>query len=68
MQQLKIFKSIESEIPAFQDEINEWLAESCGTVISMTGNISPQASAGSALGSGTFSGSDVILFVLYEPK
>lgn len=65
MQQVKIFKSIENEIPTLEEEMNQWLSESGAQVISITGNIAPQSSNGGSLG-GTFSGSDVILFVLYE--
>ncbi|MFP6620474.1 MAG: hypothetical protein VB877_14100 [Pirellulaceae bacterium] len=65
MQQVKIFKSIENEIPTLEEEMNQWLSESGAQVISITGNIAPQSANSSSLG-GTFSGSDVILFVLYE--
>ena len=65
MQQIRIFKSIESEIAPLEEEMNAWLSESGAKVISITGNIAPQAAASAALG-GSFSGSDVIIFVLYE--
>ena len=65
MQQVKIFKSIESEIPTLEEEINQWLSESGDKVISITGNIAAQSTNGGSLG-GSFSGSDVIMFVLYE--
>jgi hypothetical protein len=65
MQQVKIFKSIENEIPTLEEEMNQWLSESGAQVISITGNIAPQSANSASLG-GTFSGSDVILFVLYE--
>ena len=65
MHQVKIFKSIESEIPTLEEEMNQWLSESGAQVISITGNIAAQSTNGGALG-GSFSGSEVILFVLYE--
>ena len=65
MQQVKIFKSIESEIPTLEEEMNQWLSESGDKVISITGNIAAQSTNGGSLG-GSFSGSDVIMFVLYE--
>ena len=65
MHQVKIFKSIESEIPTLEEEMNQWLSESGAQVISITGNIAAQSTNGGAL-CGSFSGSDVILFVLYE--
>jgi hypothetical protein len=64
MQKVKIFKSIESELGALEKEINSWIAESKAKIISMTGNIAPQAPRTSHVGS--FSGSDVLLIVLYE--
>lgn len=64
MQKIKIFKSIESELGALEKEINSWLAESKSKIISMTGNIAAQAPRTSHVGS--FSGSDVLLIVLYE--
>ena len=45
--------------------MNQWLSESGAQVISITGNIAAQSTNGGSLG-GSFSGSDVILFVLYE--
>jgi hypothetical protein len=65
MHQVKIFKSIESEIPTLEEEMNQWLSESGAQVISITGNIAAQSTNGGSLG-GSFSGSDVILFVLYD--
>ncbi|MDE0735086.1 MAG: hypothetical protein OSB47_04640 [Pirellulaceae bacterium] len=65
MQQVKIFKSIENEIPTLEEEINQWLSESGDKVISITGNIAAQSTNGGSIG-GSFSGSDVIMFVLYE--
>ncbi len=68
MQQVKIFKSIESEIPAMEEEINGWLAESGARVVQMSGNIAPQTQAENSLGGGgsSFSSSDVILMIVYE--
>jgi len=65
MQQVKIFKSIESELVALEEEINEWLSTSGAKVINITGNIAAQATSSGSLGD-TFSGSDVLLVVLYE--
>ncbi len=65
MQQVKIFKSIESELIALEEEINEWIAENNAKVINITGNIAAQSTSSGSLGD-SFSGSDVLLFVLYE--
>ena len=59
MQQVKIFKSIESELNALEDEINEWIAESKAKVINITGNIAAQSTSSGSLGD-SFSGSDVL--------
>ena len=65
MHQVKIFKSIESELWTMEAEINEWLKSSGAKVVSVTGNIAPQ-SATSEGSSGMFSASDVLLVVVYE--
>jgi hypothetical protein len=68
MQQVKIFKSIESELGALEKEINAWIAESKARVISVTGNIAAQSAGPIPAGGGlaSFSSSDVLLVVLYE--
>ena len=68
MQQVKIFKSIESEIPTMEEEINAWLSESGARVVQMSGNIAPQTQTDTGLGGGgsSFSSSDVIVIIVYE--
>lgn len=70
MQQVKLFKGIESEVRGLEDEINSWIRTSRARVISITGNIAPQTrrseSDANALGGGGFAPSDVLLVVLYE--
>lgn len=70
MQQVKIFKGIESEIHALESEINAWIRENRARVISITGNIAPQSrrsdADANALGTGGFAASDILLVVLYE--
>ena len=63
MQQVRIFKSIESEIPAMEEEINAWVKESGATIVHVTGNIAPQTPSTATAG---FSSSDVLVVVLYE--
>jgi len=65
MQQVKIFKSIESELLTLEQEINEWISESGAKIINITGNIAAQSASAGSLGD-SFSGSDVLLFVLYD--
>ncbi|NQU21942.1 MAG: hypothetical protein HQ567_11720 [Candidatus Nealsonbacteria bacterium] len=70
MQQVKIFKAVESDTGSLENEINAWIRESGVRVVSVTGNIAPQSeasgSSASALGQGRFASSDVVLIVLYE--
>ncbi len=61
MEQIRLFKGVEMELRALEDEINEWLRESGARVISVTGNIAPQASTG-----GSFTTSDILVIVTYE--
>jgi len=65
MQQIKIFKSIESELWNLETEINTWMKDESPKVINITGNIAPQT-GGSVSTSGSFSASDVLIIVLYE--
>ena len=65
MQQVKIFKSIESELGPLEEEINEWISTTGARIISITGNIAAQSASSGGLGD-TFSASDVLLCVLYE--
>ena len=69
MQQVKLFKGLESELSKLEAEVNDWVRDSGARVLSITGNIAPQSDApkgkGGGLGSG-FAPSDVVLIVLYE--
>ena len=65
MQQVKIFKSIESELGELQNEINIWIKKNKVKVISVTGNIAAQTPTSSGIQSG-FSSSDILVIVLYE--
>lgn len=68
MQQIKIFKSIETEVSSLESEINSRLQESGVKVINIFGNIAPQTvnSESTATGSRAFSPSDVFMVVVYE--
>lgn len=65
MRQVKIFKSIESELAALEQEINTWIQQHAAEIVSVTGNLSPQS--GSTHGRG-FSASDILVLIVYEPK
>jgi len=70
MQQVKLFKGLESELGALENEVNRWLRQRCARVISISGNIAPQTFNPEAQGGGlsktVFSPSDVLLVVLCE--
>lgn len=65
MQQIKIFKSVDSELAEMEQEINRWLQESGARVLSMTGNIAAQPGAASGT-MNSFAASDVLVILLYE--
>jgi len=64
MQQVKIFKSIESEREELEKEINRWIRRSGAKVLSVTGNISSHGTSGGPMSS--FSGSDILVMLLVE--
>ena len=64
MQQIKIFKGVESELEDLEEQINQWLASSGGKLISVTGNIAPQTPHSNSLES--FPVSDILVIVTYE--
>jgi uncharacterized phosphosugar-binding protein len=64
MQQIKIFKSIESERDQMEKDVNRWMRKSGARVISITGNISSNSPTSQAMSS--FSGNDILIVVLYE--
>ena len=63
MRQVKIFKSIESELWNMEKEINNWARNGCPDR-QRDGNISPQTGGSASHG---FASSDVLIIVLYEP-
>lgn len=67
MQQIKIFKGIESELSELENRVNGWLKQSGARVIQMTGNIAPQSGVKepSSLGR-AYTPSDIVVIVLYE--
>ncbi len=68
MQQIKIFKSIESDVTELERDINAWLKESGARVVNVFGNIAPQTITDPEKAKGTrgFSPSDVLVVLLYE--
>jgi hypothetical protein len=68
VQQIKIFKGIESDVSDLERDINAWLKESGARVVNVFGNIAPQTIGDPerAKGSRGFTASDVLIGVLYE--
>ena len=70
MQQVKIFKGLESEVAVLEKQVNAWLADTGARVLHITGNIAAQShsadpKAGS-ISASPYSASDIMLVVLYE--
>ena len=65
MQQVKLFKNVDTEIHELEQEINSWIQESGARIISVSGNLAAQ-SGGSGGPLNSFAGGDVLVIVLYE--
>jgi hypothetical protein len=66
MRKIKIFKGVESELVALEQEVNAWVEQEGAEIVAVTGNIAPQTPQGTI--QGTFSASDVLVIVTYEEK
>lgn len=67
MQQIKLFKSVETEIEDMEKDINSWLASNDINVVSIVGNVSPQTPGrASSDGGRRFDPSDLFIAILYE--
>ncbi|MBI4660149.1 MAG: hypothetical protein HY735_15020 [Verrucomicrobia bacterium] len=68
MHQIKIFKSLETDLSLLEKQVNSWLAESKVQVVNMFGNIAPQSPSPDAatLTKSAHPPSDILLVVLYE--
>lgn len=65
VQQIKIFKSVDSELHDLEKTINKWMRKSGARVLSITGNLANQGS-GTGPGMNTFAAGDVLIIVHYE--
>lgn len=65
MQQVKLFKNVESELEDLEASINQWIQENDAKVISIQANIAPQTSTSTA-GMNSFASSDILVVVMYE--
>lgn len=66
MHQVKIFKTVESEIASLENEVNEWIRSNGGRVINIVANIAAQTDSQKVGMQGRYAPSDVLLVVLYE--
>jgi len=71
VQQIKLFKEVESDISRLEASVNDWIRESEVRVLQVTGNIAPQSgtratSAGRS--HSAFTPSDVMILVTYETE
>ncbi|TWU01238.1 hypothetical protein [Stieleria varia] len=65
MQQVKIFKSVDTEIPEMEKQMNRWIRKTGVRILSITGNLTSQnAPTGGAMNS--FAAGDVMVIILYE--
>ena len=65
MQQVKIFKTVDTDIAEMEKQINRWMRKSGARVLSITGNIASQLNEGGGP-LNSFAASDILLIVLYE--
>lgn len=72
MQQIKIFKGIESHLDGLEKEINQWLVENHVKVLNIFGNMAPQSpnmeDRGGGLTRSAYAPSDVLMVVVYEKQ
>ena len=69
MHQIKIFKGFESNLPALEKEVNDWLAKSGARVQQVFGNLAPQSgerTENNSLSTAPYFASDALIVVLYE--
>jgi|TARA_B100000446_G_scaffold174443_1_gene184294 hypothetical protein len=71
MQRIKLFKGLETEVEALEQQVNAWVESEGAKIIQVTGNIAtqsynPAAKSGSSLQSNVAAASDVLIVVLYE--
>lgn len=65
VQQIKIFKSVDTEIPEMERQINRWMRKSGARVLSISGNLASNSS-GSGGPLHSFAAGDVLIIVHYE--
>ena len=66
MQQIKIFKSVDTEISELERQINRWIRKSGVRVVSIQGNLTGNGGAQSGGPLSSFAAGDVMIIVHYE--
>ena len=71
MQRVKLFKGLETEVEALEQQINAWAESEGAKILQINGTIAtqsynPTANAGSSLQGNVATPSDVLITVLYE--
>ena len=71
MQRVKLFKGLETEVEALEQQINAWAESEGAKIIQVTGNIAtqsynPAAKSGSSLQSNVAAASELLIVGLYE--
>ncbi|ELP31972.1 hypothetical protein RBSWK_04127 [Rhodopirellula baltica SWK14] len=65
VQQVKLFKGVDSELPELERQINRWIRKSGARVLSINGNLAPAPAAGSGP-MNSFAAGDVLIIVHVE--
>lgn len=67
MQQIKLFKGVDNDLPELERQINRWIRKSGAQVLSISGNLSSQPSAGTGP-LNSFAAGDVLIIVQVETE
>ncbi|EMI53765.1 hypothetical protein [Rhodopirellula sallentina] len=67
MQQVKIFKGVDSELPELERQINRWIRKTGVKVLSISGNLASQPSSASGP-MNSFAAGDVLIIVQVETE
>ena len=66
VQQIKIFKSVDTELPEMEKQINRWIRKTGVRVLSITGNLAGSGSSGSSGPLSSFAAGDILIIVHFE--
>ncbi|MEM9827838.1 MAG: hypothetical protein AAF958_14700 [Planctomycetota bacterium] len=66
LQQIKIFKSVDTEIPELEKQINRWIRKTGVRVLSINGNLTSQPTASGQGSMNSFAAGDVLVIVHFE--